>query len=45
MFTYAALLLYMIAFSGEEPVDCRMLGGVSTDFNLMLRRGEWTGNL
>ena len=33
------------AFSGEEPVDCRMLGGVSTDFNLMLRRGEWTGSL
>lgn len=33
------------SFSGEEPVDCRMLGGVSTDFNLMLRRGEWTGSL
>ena len=33
------------AFSGEEPVDCRMLGGVSTDFNLMLRRGEWGGSL
>ena len=33
------------AFSGEEPVDCRMLGGVSTDFNLMLRRGVWTGSL
>ena len=31
------------AFSGKEPVDCRMLGGVSTDFNLMLRRGEWAG--
>ena len=33
------------AFSGKEPVDCRMLGGVSTDFNLMLRRGEWSGSL
>ncbi len=33
------------AFSGEEPVDCCMLGGVSTDFNLMLRRGEWSGSL
>lgn len=33
------------AFSGEEPVDCRMFGGVSTDFNLMLRRGVWTGSL
>ncbi|KRB27871.1 HutD family protein [Acidovorax sp. Root70] len=33
------------AFSGDEPVDCRMLGGVSTDFNLMLRRGAWNGKL
>lgn len=33
------------AFSGDEPVDCHMLGGVSTDFNLMLRRGAWTGRL
>ena len=33
------------AFSGEEPVDCCMLGGVSTDFNLMLRRGVWVGAL
>lgn len=34
-----------LAFSGEEPVDCHMLGGVSTDFNLMLRRGAWQGAL
>jgi len=33
------------AFAGEEPVDCRMLGGVSTDFNLMLRRGQWQGHM
>ncbi|PJI97222.1 hypothetical protein CLU85_1997 [Acidovorax sp. 69] len=32
-------------FSGDEPVDCRMLGGVSTDFNLMVRRGGWRGTL
>ena len=33
------------AFSGDEPVDCHMLGHVSTDFNLMLRRGVWQGTL
>ena len=33
------------AFSGDEPVDCAMLGGASTDFNLMLRRGAWSGHL
>jgi uncharacterized protein len=33
------------AFAGEEPVDCQMLGGTSTDFNLMLRRGTWRGAL
>ena len=33
------------AFSGDDAVDCHMLGGVSTDFNLMLRRGAWTGRL
>ncbi len=32
-------------FSGEEPVDCHMLGSVSNDFNLMLRRGVWQGAL
>ena len=33
------------AFSGDEAVDCTMLGGISTDFNLMLRRGVWEGAL
>lgn len=33
------------AFSGDEAVDCTMLGGISTDFNLMLRRGVWEGTL
>ncbi|MFT4242292.1 MAG: HutD family protein [Acidovorax sp.] len=33
------------AFSGDEPVDCAMLGGTSTDFNLMLRRGAWRGQV
>lgn len=32
------------AFSGDEAVDCTMLGGISTDFNLMLRRGVWEGH-
>jgi environmental stress-induced protein Ves len=31
------------AFSGDAAVDCTLLGGVSTDFNLMLRRGVWSG--
>ncbi len=34
-----------LAFAGEAPVDCRMLGGASTDFNLMVRRGAWRGAL
>jgi len=33
------------SFAGEAPVDCRMLGGTSTDFNLMVRRGSWRGAL
>lgn len=32
-------------FSGDAAVDCTLLGGVSTDFNLMLRRGAWGGAL
>ena len=32
-------------FAGEQPLDCRLIGGPSTDFNLMLRRGEWSGSL
>lgn len=31
------------SFAGDVPVDCTLLGGTSTDFNLMLRRGAWTG--
>ena len=33
------------AFSGDEPVDCALLGGASTDFNLMLRRGAWSSHV
>lgn len=29
------------AFSGDLALDCTLLGGTSTDFNLMLRRGQW----
>lgn len=34
-----------LAFAGDEPVHCTPLGGASTDFNLMLRRGAWQGRL
>ena len=34
-----------LAFAGEVAVDCTLLGGTSTDFNLMLRRGAWSGHL
>ena len=34
-----------LAFAGELAVQCRLLGGASTDFNLMLRRGRWQGQL
>ncbi len=33
------------AFSGDDAVDGAMLGGTSKDFNLMLRRGVWSGSL
>ncbi|WP_440533132.1 HutD/Ves family protein [Variovorax sp. YR566] len=29
------------AFSGDEAIDCTLLGGVSNDFNVMTRRGQW----
>ena len=32
-------------FAGEQPLDCRLIGGPSTDFNLMLRRGQWQGRM
>ncbi|MGE8317238.1 MAG: HutD family protein [Comamonas sp.] len=31
--------LVPFAFSGDVALDCRMLGGVSRDFNVMVRRG------
>ena len=34
-----------LAFAGELAVDCHLLGGASTDFNLMLRRGRWHGQV
>ena len=34
-----------LAFAGEVAVDCTLLGGTSTDFNLMLRRGRWRGEV
>ena len=29
------------AFSGDAEIDCRLLGGASSDFNVMTRRGLW----
>lgn len=29
------------AFSGDASLDCALLGGTSTDFNVMARRGQW----
>lgn len=34
-----------LAFAGEAAVACTLLGGESTDFNLMLRRGRWQGGV
>ena len=34
-----------LAFAGELAVQCRLLGGASTDFNLMLRRGRGQGRV
>ena len=33
------------AVPGDVAVGCRLLGGSSTDFNLMLRRGRWRGSV
>ncbi len=33
------------AFAGELPLDCTLLGGASTDFNLMRRRDAWAGRI
>ena len=34
-----------LAFSGEEAIDCTMRGGLSTDFNVMTRRGQWRADV
>lgn len=33
------------AFPGEAVIDCTLRGGTSTDFNLMVRRGAWQGEI
>ncbi|PIF25680.1 hypothetical protein CLU88_0503 [Acidovorax sp. 56] len=33
------------SFAGEQPLNSRLIGGPSTDFNLMLRRGQWQGHM
>lgn len=35
--------LHPFEFAGDEIMDCDLLGGPSTDFNLMTRRGRWWG--
>ena len=34
-----------LAFPGELAIGCSLLGGACTDFNLMLRRGRWRGDI
>lgn len=29
------------AFSGDVPLDCALLGGISSDLNVMTRRSQW----
>jgi environmental stress-induced protein Ves len=33
------------AFSGDETIDCTLLGGASNDFNVMTRRGQWRADV
>ena len=33
------------AFSGDVALDCTLLGGTSTDFNVMTRRGQWAAQV
>lgn len=40
-----AVPLQPFAFDGDVAVDCTRLGGPSTDFNLMTRRGHWHAEL
>ena len=35
--------LQPFAFAGDGGMDCDLLGGASSDFNLMTRRGRWRG--
>ncbi len=35
--------LQPLVFAGDDGMDCDLLGGPSTDFNLMTRRGRWRG--
>lgn len=34
-----------LAFAGERSVECRLLGGAVTDFNVMTRRGRYRQQL
>lgn len=33
------------AFSGDAALECSMLGGSCTDFNVMTRRGQWSAEV
>lgn len=33
------------AFSGDAAIDCTLLGGESSDFNVMTRRGRWQAEI
>ena len=33
------------AFSGDAPIVCTLLGGESSDFNVMTRRGQWQADV
>ena len=33
------------AFSGDLPIICTLLGGASSDFNVMARRGQWQADV
>jgi len=33
------------AFSGDDAIDCTLLGGASNDFNVMTRRGQWRADV
>lgn len=33
------------AFSGDDAIDCTLLGGPSNDFNVMTRHGQWRADV